>query len=78
MAKFTSDYPVFYVTVDMAILTVHADALQVLLVKRRNEPYAGKLALPGGFVDPDEDLPEAARRELREETGLTDVVFEQL
>ncbi len=78
MARFTSKYPVFYVTVDMAILTVHEDELQVLLVKRRNEPYAGKLALPGGFVDPDEDLDDAARRELREETGLTDVVFEQL
>lgn len=78
MARYTSDHPVFYVTVDMAILTVHHDALQVLLVTRRNAPYAGRLALPGGFVDPEEDLADAARRELREETGLTDVVFEQL
>ncbi len=78
MARFTSDYPIFFVTVDMAILTVHADQLQVLMVKRRHDPFAGKLALPGGFVDPGEDLHEAARRELQEETGVTDVVFEQL
>lgn len=76
--RYSSEYPIFYVTVDIAIFTVHEDELQVLLIKRRNEPHRGALALPGGFVTPDEDLLDAARRELREETGLSDVVLEQL
>ncbi len=75
---YTSKYPIFAVTADIAILTVHDDALCVLMVERGSDPYAGSLALPGGFVDPDEDLVDAARRELEEETGVTDVVLEQL
>jgi 8-oxo-dGTP diphosphatase len=74
----TSEHPIFAVTVDIAILTVHRGQLQVLLVRRGNQPYAGRLALPGGFVEPDEDLHEAAARELREETGVEGVVMEQL
>jgi 8-oxo-dGTP diphosphatase len=50
----------------------------VLLVHRGEEPDRGRLALPGGFVGPDEDLLDAARRELEEETGVRDVVLEQL
>lgn len=75
---YTSKYPIFYVSVDIAIFTVHDGELQVLLVRRKGDPDAGLLALPGGFVTPTEDLLTAARRELAEETGVADVVLEQL
>lgn len=75
---YTSKYPIFYVSVDIAIFTVHDGELKVLLVRRSEDPGKGRLALPGGFVTPDEDLIQAARRELREETGVQDVVLEQL
>lgn len=67
---YTSDYPPFYVTVDVVLLTIRDGALQVLMVRRGSAPYRGRLALPGGFVRPTEGLAPAARRELSEETGL--------
>lgn len=73
-----SEHPSVAVTVDVAILTVGGDELQVLLVKRQAEPFAGKLALPGGFIGPHEDLADAALRELEEETGVRGVPVEQL
>lgn len=65
-------FPPFAVTADIALFTVGDDALQVLLIERGGEPYSGAWALPGGFVRPDEDLEQAAARELAEETGLTE------
>lgn len=66
------------VAVDIVIFTIQERALKVLLVKRGIAPFKDQLAIPGGFVLPDEDLDEAALRELREETGVSDVYLEQL
>ena len=66
------------VTVDTVIFTIQEGVLKVLLVKRLIPPFAGQAAIPGGFVLKDEDLDEAALRELREETGVSDVYLEQL
>ncbi len=65
-----SDYPQFAVTVDVVVLTIVDEQLQVVLVRRRDDPYRGLWALPGGFKRPDETLADAASRELQEETGV--------
>lgn len=57
-------------TADLVILTIRDGQLSVLLVERANEPFAGQLALPGGFLRARESLEETAARELREETGM--------
>jgi ADP-ribose pyrophosphatase YjhB (NUDIX family) len=75
---FSYDYPHPAVTVDTVIITVRDDALQVLLVRRAAEPFAGVWALPGGFVGMRESLRRAAWRELREETGVHAAFLEQL
>lgn len=66
-------YAPIAVTVDLAIFTVRAGLLQILLIERAEEPFAGYWALPGGFVKIDESVTNAARRELSEETGLRDI-----
>ena len=70
--------PSMQVTVDIVIFTIQEQVLKVLLVKRLIPPFVGQCAIPGGFVLEDEDLDEAALRELREETGVSDVYLEQL
>lgn len=66
------------VAVDLLVFTIDDDRLKVLTVRRQYEPFAGMRALPGVFIRPDESLDEAARRGLREETGLEGIYFEQL
>jgi 8-oxo-dGTP diphosphatase len=73
-------FPAFAVTVDLVVLTVRESRLSALMIRRGEEPFAGRTALPGGFVRPGESLGEAAKRELAEETGLAElpVHLEQL
>lgn len=66
------------VTVDIIIFTVDSKDLKVLLIKRKIAPFKGMWAIPGGFVRHGETLSEAAKRELNEETNVTDIYLEQL
>ncbi|MEZ4368923.1 MAG: NUDIX domain-containing protein [Kofleriaceae bacterium] len=71
-------YPRAAVAVDCVVFGVDAGDLKVLLIQRKLAPFQHAWALPGGFVRLDETLDEAARRELAEEAGVTDVYLEQL
>jgi len=76
--KYVYDWPRPMVTVDAVVFAFFKGGPRVLLINRGNEPFKGKWALPGGFVGIDEELEDAAARELAEETGLTDVLLEQM
>jgi 8-oxo-dGTP diphosphatase len=75
---FTYEYARPCLTVDCVVFALDEEDLKVLLIQRDLEPFAGRWALPGGFVRMEETLEEAARRELEEETGATNVFLEQL
>lgn len=76
--SFTYDYPRPMLTVDAVVFRINGDKPEVLLIRRKHDPFAGMWALPGGFVDMEETLEEAVVRELKEETGLTGVELTQL
>jgi 8-oxo-dGTP diphosphatase len=73
-------FPPQAVTVDAVLFTIRDEVLCTLLVERGGHPFKGYWALPGGFVNENEDLDDAARRELNEETGVREFTghFEQL
>jgi 8-oxo-dGTP diphosphatase len=75
---YTYDYPRPAVTVDCVVFGLDDGELKVLLIERDQPSFKGHWALPGGFVNMDEGLEQAARRELQEETGMTDIFLEQL
>lgn len=75
--KYTYEFPRPAVTVDIVILSHESDP-HVLLIRRAEEPFKGAWALPGGFLNQEESLGDAACRELCEETGVTGVELEQL
>lgn len=75
----TYEYPRPALTVDIVVFGYDASqALKLLLIQRGGEPFKGQWALPGGFVEMDEDLETSALRELEEETGVRDLFVEQL
>lgn len=75
--EFCYEYPRPSVTVDLVVVT-REDNPRVLLIRRKHDPFAGMWAIPGGFVDMEESLDDAARRELREEAGIAVGKIEQL
>ncbi len=66
------------VAVDLLVFTIEDDQLKLVMVRREEEPFADCISLPGVFVGIDETLDEAARRGIKEETGLENIYFEQL
>jgi 8-oxo-dGTP diphosphatase len=66
------------ITTDVVIFTIKDNKLQVLLVKRANEPFKGRWAIPGGFIRLSENLDNAALRILKEKTNVDNIYLEQL
>lgn len=76
--KYVYEWPRPMVTTDALVFDLAGGRARVLLVRRKNDPYQDHWAVPGGFIEMDEELVDAAARELAEETGLTGVPLEQL
>lgn len=76
--KFEYDYWRPAVTVDNVVLNFDCNHLRMLLIRRKNEPFKDQWAFPGGFLDEQESLEEAAQRELKEEAGINKAPFIQV
>jgi 8-oxo-dGTP diphosphatase len=76
--SYTYSHPHPAVTVDCVVFGYDTTELKVLLIRRKLDPFRGRWALPGGFVQEDETLEDAARRELSDETGMSKLFLEQL
>ena len=74
---YTYKYPRPAVTVDIIIIKNACEDAEILLIQRLNPPYQDQWAIPGGFVDMDETVEQAAERELKEETGLSSIILNQ-
>ncbi|MFA8449897.1 MAG: NUDIX domain-containing protein [Bacteroidales bacterium] len=75
---YTYDYPRPAVAVDCIVFLKEENSIKLLLVERERPPYRGQWAFPGGFVESNETLEQAASRELKEETGLKDILLQQM
>ncbi|MFA5973168.1 MAG: NUDIX hydrolase [Lentimicrobiaceae bacterium] len=75
--KHCYDYPRPAVTADIIILKKINNQTYLLLIERKHPPFEGMWAFPGGFLNMDETLEEAALRELQEETGISGVELRQ-
>jgi 8-oxo-dGTP diphosphatase len=76
--KYVYDWPRPMVTVDAVVFAVSDNSIKLLLINRGHEPFKGQWAIPGGFIGIDEELDDAVKRELKEETGLTGIELEQM
>src|SRR3989344_1885346 len=66
------------VAVDAVVFTVMRNEFKIVLIERKNNPYKGKFALPGGFVEEGEEFEHAVKRELEEETSIKDIFLKQI
>jgi 8-oxo-dGTP diphosphatase len=68
----------FYLTTDAVVFSILDKQLKILLIQRKYEPFKGKFAIPGGFVNIEENLEEGVARELEEETGVSGIYLKQM